>query len=56
MKIGLYVFSVICLMLCGLNIWCIATRQPSNLHLNGLAAVVTGFASVICFFVAKDEC
>lgn len=48
MKAILYLFSLLCAVMCGLNIWCLATDQPSTLHLNGIAALVDGLVSIIC--------
>lgn len=46
-KLMFYTLSVILLTLCGLNVWCVVTKQPSTLHLNIPAAVLTLIAAIV---------
>jgi hypothetical protein len=52
MKPICYGLSLLCAVGCGLNIWCVVTNQPSEFHLNVLAAVVCGVASLVILLAA----
>lgn len=54
MKRIFYAISLICAIGCAANIWCIVTHQPSSLHLNGFAAVLSGVAAVLIFAIARE--
>lgn len=43
----IYVMSAACAIGCLTNVLCIVTHQPSELHLNLVAAIVCGLASLI---------
>lgn len=54
MKITLYIFCLACFVFCALNIWCVVNNEPSYLHLNLIAAMISGLAAVVCAFAASS--